>query len=1361
MHLRIHYPDGQARCLLLELNKATVIGSRASCDLTLPGEGVHPLHCGISWSDERFVIRSYHLGELISVNGELLDRTELSEGDTLEIGPYRLELISDEAAEKFGEAGSVTVDYFSLALAPSLSGIGVSGEDQSQRSAAASEDAGNEASAASSNQQEKQPPKPLSPTPKHASGSSPGQNPPSTQGDDLTIVPTADANDVQPMDLTSLADNQPTVKASAGFLAPQTDETFSLADESPDESSSTDQTSDDQTSDASSSKEPAANNSAVSSSGNALDPGGPGLFAGDGSAADLADLDQLTQELMRQDPASQLPVSTDPVSEGLGLTGGPPADGFGLATQGSGSRLPSGRLDHDLLGDPALGGPTPAPEAPRQPSALAKALTSSTSQAIFTGVMALAGLGVIWGVLSAQPTAEERFAAAVEHHRRGEYARAGEQLKAFLRAYPGAAQANEAEVWLGLTRLVPQFQSRQWPQILSGIEEVLDQWSGLGRHPLAQQELARILPETAIELVGRAETMVQDGLEADQAVEQAETAVTLACQFLPPTIQHENDLADLQRRLFELSRRRQEKLSLSKAVSAIDTALNSESFEEVYAARRQLLDEYPDLQSRSELLSLMRKVAQAEAARVQSQQVQRPAKTSEPPPPVPLLGTLSTQRPLAEVRTGGLNQTPAYQASQVSEVAASSKGGCITLALGGLGVVYGIDPAEGRLLWRRGVGPHAGFRPLALGPQNNPEGFVLIDFLREEVWRVDARTGRLVWRQAVPGILGSPVSRDDEVILASVDGQLMVLNAESGEIRHNYQFPHRLATEPVVDSNQTIYQLADEAYLYIIEPDHQVRTLYLGHPPGSVLSRPVLIGETLVVAQEGRNQTSLLAVNLSQNRPKVQSKELPGRLSDQLQVGGSVLIALTEQGQLLCFRASGNNREPLAEGPVTVVPATEQSPGGLSLQGDRLWVATRRLTSYSFPPRVSWKQLETLPIQGVALQPPVAAGQHLVLATQLDLQKHSSRLSGSNHFLGGKALGDRLPAGVRVLGWQNIAGEWRASWQTELAMPLAAPPLPVNQGAAVLAVHPGGDIFLLELDDPSLAEAPQPLISAGGLTESFDTDGRLWEFPENIVLAPSAGGHQLLAIRLKDAAVEVVNLPGRLGGRPIRWGDHLFVALHPGPAYLLDPKTLAPAGPPFWPPLSLRDPGYWGRPTLVAEGQLGVAFGETLYWLRQQGGAPVVARTERSSGDSWAAPVVIGDQRFREIAPPDNADAGGPLLARSATLLWSGRSAAVLRGADGSIWCCQADGTCRWRRPPGLGRVIGLVPLNERHFVVATREGSLALWSRETGQQVGAVKEVCDLLAGPPVVAGSAVVVTSADGSVYALADAAKTLTAP
>ncbi len=124
--LEITHLNGEVERRPLEKQQPLSIGSHSSNDIRIDEEGVESLHCRVSWNKKAFEAVAAGV-DGIEINGNLVQRAVLKQGDILRFGSVDLRFVeSDEADVGKAQAGATAgLDSGAIALKPLTEDIDV------------------------------------------------------------------------------------------------------------------------------------------------------------------------------------------------------------------------------------------------------------------------------------------------------------------------------------------------------------------------------------------------------------------------------------------------------------------------------------------------------------------------------------------------------------------------------------------------------------------------------------------------------------------------------------------------------------------------------------------------------------------------------------------------------------------------------------------------------------------------------------------------------------------------------------------------------------------------------------------------------------------------------------------------------------------------------------------------------------------------------------------------------------------------------------------------------------------------------------------------------------------------------------
>ena len=450
---------------------------------------------------------------------------------------------------------------------------------------------------------------------------------------------------------------------------------------------------------------------------------------------------------------------------------------------------------------------------------------------------------------------------------------------------------------------------------------------------------------------------------------------------------------------------------MKKATAAIQQAVEAKDFKEAYRVRTALLNAYPQFAKYDSLAETVAKMSAAEQAAV-----------------------AWVARPQAVEKEAAAAVSTVILIQRTFTASPPGTKGHVVLAVAA-GAVYGLDASNGKVLWRTFVGfdpdgRDEGLSPKAVGPQADSD-VVMAAASHREVHRVERATGRVKWRYAVPeGFCGDPVVADDQVLVATRSGRLVVIDAAKGNSAGFVQFPQALGIAAAVDpSRKLVFQAADCDNLFVLAmPGLKCRqVLPLGHGPGSIVAPPVILGDYLLLAvNDTAGDSSLQVLQIRSGEPQssdpplqlVQTIALKGHVDVGPSIAGERLLLATDNGDVQLLGTIGRGRQAAAARGgghhLDGGPGLVRFP---LLQADACLVGDLQLVSFEIQPAKkqlspTWRDAS----QGAVCQTPMAIGQTVFFV------RHAGELPG-------------------VVVSAVSADKGRPYWQTCLAAPLAGAPV--------------------------------------------------------------------------------------------------------------------------------------------------------------------------------------------------------------------------------------------------------------------------------------------------------------------------------
>jgi tetratricopeptide (TPR) repeat protein len=763
---------------------------------------------------------------------------------------------------------------------------------------------------------------------------------------------------------------------------------------------------------------------------------------------------------------------------------------------------------------------------------------------LILGMLTLIGLG-LWTVVN-RNRANRQYALATAAFDERDYKGAVAAYDEFLRDHPSDIRRSRARVNRELAN-VRQFSASNaaaWNSAIEAARRMYESTRDEAFYPDAKMDLAAevlkaatgILQSTAKSADARSLVEANDALKLyDEIV--GPPAKTLREKAKIP------DLVQAAEAAVEKARVRRE------ALAAMTEKVEGRDPDAAFQARDALVARYPDLADDRELATRLDAASELVRAAARFDESGRPGETEPHPdplgPPVSLVSRLVPQ---------GSTAPPATPDAPLA----------FALAQGHL---YAVDGSNGAPIWHQPIGLTSPFAPIPVAGQ--PASILVLDARYDELVRLDARTGKLLWRQSLgETVTAPPLVLGNQVIQATPSGRLLFLSLNDGALRGSLEFGRGLAATPAADeTGQYLYVAADRDCVFVVqrEPVECVGVAYLGHKPGSVKAAPARLADYLIVPQnddlwQGRWAVFQLDKDGEALR-LLQTVVIPGWTWQTPVSQGSYLWSLTDRNAITAFGlAPEGSREPLRQVATTVADARPTGPGFARARSDReIWISGSRLGRFDLDAeRGSMTANWTIERAGPALAPIQMAGRLAVFTHQFE-------------------------EGPGVALWGVDPATGKVAWKTVLGAPWPLEPSPAADGATLTT---------LAMDGPQVTITPD-LLTRGGFVEMPLRRPGYFNLPAGplrrlerdglTVLVPSPEADHLLVREGTDGEFRRIDLPAPLGAAPLFWGSDLLVPGLDGRAYLVDPRTGAPRAEPYVPTFDAAAPTRWLDPVPLGD----------------------------------------------------------------------------------------------------------------------------------------------------------------------------------
>lgn len=921
--------------------------------------------------------------------------------------------------------------------------------------------------------------------------------------------------------------------------------------------------------------------------------------------------------------------------------------------------------------------------------------------------------------------AEKLLQTAENAYRDQSYAEAMSLYDDFIASYSRHEKISLARVRRAMSYLLQW--SKDPEQGMARASEVLPEIKEEVSFPDAHEELANVLPQIAAGFVGQAlaaaDTASQEALlkkteSAMALVEDPDCVPALYRKSQATTIEAiTEDMARVRRKIGRVK-------SLNAALEKINAAVAAGNPSLAYAARDELLGDYLGFDTDQQLLDAMLRVTEKQRERVSIQEQ-------------PL--TPATDDPAA-------NLPPHIVLSHRTGTRLDSLAGRVVYALAG-GCVFALDGATGDVLWRRFVGFETTAPPQPLEAAAASDAIV-VDQRRNELMRLEAKSGKVVWRVALGEPVFEPVIAGQRICVAGASGKLYVVDAASGQTPRYVQIPQPLEVAVCRNTRQPVlYQVAEQDNVYVLSADTLEcrEVFYLGHKRGTVSTPPVMmLGLLLIVENAGPGFSYLHVIGTADDglnlKPAQEKIRLTGQVLAPPAVAERSALVVTDLHAAQLFDVAPQN-------PTSVVPAAALDSGAQSptvnyalLQGDRAWIAGSRLSKYQTRATAGkltaeWESDE----QDVFVAPLQMIGDAVIQVRQR-----------------------RNAPGVTIAAVRNSDKD--PSWQTEVAVPAQGV---FVHGDAMDVVTQRGRLFRAAAADferrvigPAQAVASSDPQQVLALTETVDCGNGLWAF------SPSAGYSQLVFFQPggADAALRLLTLavpPESATAPPVAMAGGLLVPLRDGSVVLIDPANGSERMYAFHPSVPVGVPTIWGRAAVLDGGQEFVIANNhhVVYHvgIRDKMGKELAALNEKTLDDDVVGPWAVVANTCCAVARSGAEDATiaytlpdvtpgqkSPLAGR---IQWGPQRVgdAILVATGNELLCFDSAQALRWKTTLDHGPVIGQPLSVGTHWWLSADDGVLWQIDMATGQ-IAATVEVGEPLASGPVVYGNRLLVAGQSG---------------
>jgi outer membrane protein assembly factor BamB len=766
-------------------------------------------------------------------------------------------------------------------------------------------------------------------------------------------------------------------------------------------------------------------------------------------------------------------------------------------------------------------------------------------------------------------------------------------------------------------------------------------------------------------------------------------------------------------------------VSLDDAVVRMGDALQNKETKQAFDICSRLLRDYPELFDNERLEELIVSASDIQQTLV-APSTKLPVVTTDSPESESIRSIVLTNL------TGG--------------VAPDLSGETLYLRAGGS--ILAFDGENGKLKWRKFVGSAKNLPPVRLG---NGSGVILSESATLEVLRCSPDDGAVTWRSKIDDSFAEPVSVRDDVFVSTQSGQLIKIDAESGQADWVTQIPQPLEVGPGVDDRaDRAYLPGNHSNLYLINTrDGSCQeSFYIGHAEGTIAVPPIpLLGHVFVIENAGAGYVNVHVLKVNDQGDQIEVAQplfrMEGNVTEPPLVQGRRLIVLTDRGEVAVY-----DIEPTAEKSKVTIAATgpafydEPTTTQMAVEGSQMWITGASVGRYELQINTGrvvrdWDHYPNDTFIGK----PMATDDTLV---------HARVLRGTET--------------IRVTAADPKTG--KEIWRTDVGVPVSM--VRSAPGNVFHAVTSQAALFQLDLEALASGSTQGPIENPGDAAILILFADPLAIDDTRRLLINQAASDKILVYDpsrprewLRQVTLNVSG--GELSGGAIVSGGGLFMPLSSGRAVLVDWRTGSSKATPFQPDSDPAETVNWtdvvalpDDPTqiVIADSRkkiYRIRVGEQLRALASKdleqellGPAAGVGNTFVASLSGPAADFVVGydlgglDEKFRSLL--NGRITWGPVAAGDVCLL---------RTDDSMLRAFSEDGTQKFEVQLPAGMPVGKPVVVNQSIVLAGADGWLVAIDAGSGQLLGQTDLGQPISATPLLAGGKSLLVPGAEGVVY------------
>lgn len=769
-----------------------------------------------------------------------------------------------------------------------------------------------------------------------------------------------------------------------------------------------------------------------------------------------------------------------------------------------------------------------------------------------------------------QTVAEDSFV-------KGAYMDAMAKYEKLLEMSPRHENASSWKVRIVTCLLAQPYEADNFSEVLKVAEEHLPRVCDEDKFGDLRPDLGIFLPRSALEVtdvannvnIGKGEEGVsREILQDELAKAERAQSIVLDSRYLTGSIRKANaetldKIADNVRLISDAIKKEDDYVAAQARIKELTAESRTDDAFKIY---NLLVREHSDLATREELRMLMKEVSVKEVELVKDGEVNINGKDDDFP---------------------SLVESQVVVARREGATIDSLKGEVLPVLADG--VLYGVDVGDGTILWNRFMGFESSYEPQWADPENHDE-LIVSDQRRNQVLKIRARDGSLVWRAEIGDAFCKPTVTVDRIFVSTFDGKMIGLDSATGNSFASAQLPQKVMVPPTASNRYPwIYQPGNYSNIYVLNQEDLTckEVVYLGYEPGSV-SAPIFEWSGYLLVPVNTADYCTLQVLKPSNADDVESglgllstqlilRLTTGHISTPLFRMGRRVLAVSDIGDMTLLEMNKVENE---NSPVNVVSgqkldARRGDRSFIQAQGSRLWIAGKGVERFRLSAVNEFKR-KTLANPNDFFLAPVERFD--------DTMVHVRR---------------RANSAMTSISAVNDDDSMSEIWRTDLGAAFAGAPRLVD--GQVQVVSSQGDMFRVDEAAQRVGYIDRGEWSAD-VAENFQFDNAVNLKNGSYVCVGSGDRKEMLVVKA-DGSTNLVRLRMDAACPIVGFGDSLLVASSDrGQVGVISPLTGRLVGNPFQPPKLAGKATLWKKPAVLSDVKVAVGREDGVVFLLSSDG---------------------------------------------------------------------------------------------------------------------------------------------------------------